>query len=145
MTKEMIPMNNLDSTNPYAPPVSSTADNQGSDSQTSVADKTKKIMSLIEKGREFGLVYKFDAINILQKYAVDLKKAGSNGKSKGFRMSAQLIANLPAVKDAVIVTRCANCQSYVPERTWCSKHKCGFAPEGFCSQPDKIRTGENKK
>lgn len=99
--------------------------------------KTQKLLSLIEKGREFGLVYKFDAINILLKYAGDLKKAGSNGKSKGFRMSADLISKLPPVKNAVTVTRCSDCAAYRPDRTWCDKHKCPFQPDGYCSQPDK--------
>ena len=101
------------------------------------ADKAKKLLALIEKGREFGLVYKFDAMSVLRKCAGDLKKAGSNGKSKGFIMSADMIAGIPPVKDAVVVTRCADCAAYRPDRTWCDKHKCGFAPDGYCSQPDK--------
>lgn len=100
-------------------------------------EKFERLKKLMEKGREFGLVYKFDVCGILSKNARDLKWSGSNGKAKGFQHAAELVGNLPAVKNAVVVTRCEECMSYNAERTWCGKHACPFPPDGYCSHPDK--------
>lgn len=100
-------------------------------------ERAAKLLELIQKGREYGLVYKFDLMGIFGKNAADLKRAGSNGKAKGFQMAQDLVSRMPAVKDAVVVTRCAKCGFYKPEEGLCSKHNAPFPADGFCSQSEK--------
>lgn len=104
---------------------------------TQKSEQAAKLLQLIQKGREFGLVYKFDLMGIFGKNAKDLKLAGSNGKAKGFQMAQELVSRMPAVKDAVVVTRCAKCGFYKPEEGLCSKHNVPFPADGFCSKSEK--------
>ena len=102
-------------------------------------EKAQDFVRILEAGRKLGLIYRFDAITILKKYAADMKSAGSNGKSKGFQLSAEVISKLPGV-DAERVTRCERCTSY--QDGVCQKYHTSMNTDDYCSRPDKRVIGE---
>ena len=99
-------------------------------------EKLEHMDKLVQKGREFGLIYKFDAIGVLMSQVKNLKLEGSNGKAKGMRLAADLLSKLKPVKGVAPVTHCADCQKYDKQRFWCEKHHTAFPEDGFCSQAE---------
>ena len=100
----------------------------------SAKEQAEEFVKIMEAGRKLGLVYRFDAIMMLKKNAQDLKTAGSNGKSKGLLMAADLVTRLPAV-DAVKVTRCERCTEY--NDGICGKYRVEMKPDDYCSRPSR--------
>ncbi len=105
----------------------------------SALEKAKEFVKIMEAGKKLGLVYRFDAIMMLKKNAQNLKTAGSNGKSKGLLLAADLISRLPAV-DAVKVLRCERCTAY--KNGVCTKFNAEMKPDDYCSRPSKRIIGE---
>ncbi len=99
-------------------------------------EQIEHLDKLVKKGREFGMIYKFDAIGILMAQVKTLKLEGSNGKAKGMRLAAELLSKIKPVKDVAPVTRCEACTAYDRQRFWCEKHHTAFPADGFCSQPE---------
>ena len=101
--------------------------------------QVNEITKIIEAGKKLGMIYRFDAITVLKKYAAEMKSAGSNGKSKGASVCADLISKLPAV-DAVRVTRCERCMAFI--NGICTRLNHPMQADDYCSQPVKRKIGE---
>lgn len=101
-------------------------------------DQLEHLDQLIQKGREFGMVYKFDAIGILMNQIKTLKLEGSNGKAKGVRMAADLLSKLKPVQGAAVVTHCAGCMKYDKKTHFCSHFELTFHEDDFCSKASPV-------
>jgi len=101
-------------------------------------EKLEHLNQLVSKGREFGLIYKFDAIGILMSRIKGLKLEGSNGKAKGVKLAAELLSGLKPVQDVAPVTRCKDCLLYNKQTAFCGRYHTAFPEDGFCSQPEPI-------
>lgn len=101
--------------------------------------QAEEISRLIEAGKKLGLIYRFDAITVMKKYAAEMKSQGSNGKSKGANVCVDLISHLPSV-DAVRVTRCERCKNY--KEGICERFDWPMNADDYCSRPSKRTVGE---
>lgn len=101
-------------------------------------EKLEHLDKLVQKGREFGMVYKFDAIGILMSQVKMFKLEGSNGKAKGIRMAAGLLSNLKPVQGAAVVTHCVDCMKYDKKTHFCSHFGLTFHEDDFCSKASPV-------